>query len=167
MYLEYLDADRMRCSVENPIWNIWRQNRGISNGHFQWALTYSAMRARNLRIYCISCNWYKVSRKIFFGKKCLFVLLGLLGLTTVVVLLTVFLVKSDLVLKLIGSNNDNDNIANFLPQCPSIDTSQLWTSSDTGRKVDVEIFWQSLTVVFSSNGSPGASCESWKRCVRP
>ena len=82
----------------------------------------------------------KVSRKIFFGKKCLFVLLGLLGLTTVVVLLTVFLVKSDLVLKLIGSNNDNDNIANFLPQCPSIDTSQLWTSSNTGRKVDIEIF---------------------------
>jgi len=82
----------------------------------------------------LSQGYNQRNRKIFFGKKCLFVLLGLLGLTTVVVLLTVFLVKSDLVLKLIGSNNDNDNIANFLPQCPSIDTSQLWTSSNTGRK---------------------------------
>ena len=39
MYLEYLDSDQMRRSVEKTIWNIWRQ----INERQSRALTYSAL----------------------------------------------------------------------------------------------------------------------------
>jgi len=65
-------------------------------------------------------------RKIIFGRKCLFVLLGIVGLTTITVLVTIFLINSDIFLKLSSKDNVND-IVSSLPQCPPIDTSKLWT----------------------------------------
>jgi len=65
-------------------------------------------------------------RKIFFGRKCFFVLLGIVALTTVLAVVTIFLVNSDLFLQLSSKDNVND-IVSSLPQCPPIDTSKLWT----------------------------------------
>jgi len=67
-------------------------------------------------------------RKIYFGRKCLFVLLGVVCLTTVLVLVTIFLVNNDdLLLKLSSKDDDVNDIVSSLPQCSPIDTSQLWT----------------------------------------
>lgn len=65
----------------------------------------------------------------FCGRKCLLLLLGVVGLTSALFLAIVFLVNTDLTVK------DND-FASFLPQCSPIDTNQLW-KSDTQKAVVV------------------------------
>jgi len=78
-------------------------------------------------VYPLTQDHHPTYRKISFGKKCLLVLLGVVSLTIVLILVTVFLVNSNLFLQLADEDNVND-VVSSLPQCSPIDTSQLWTA---------------------------------------
>ena len=71
-------------------------------------------------------NLWKVPRKIYFGRKCLFLLLGAVCLTAVLVLVTILLVNNDDLFLQLSSKDDVNDIVSSLPQCSPIDTSQLW-----------------------------------------
>jgi len=65
-------------------------------------------------------------RKIYFGRKCLFLLLGVVCLTAVLALVTILLVNNDDLFLQLSSKDDVNDIVSSLPQCSPIDTSQLW-----------------------------------------
>ena len=84
-------------------------------------INYSIAPCQFLKLMCT-----KYER--FCGRKCLLLLLGVVGLTSALFLAIVFLVNTDLTVK-------NNDFASFLPQCSPIDTNQLW-KSDTQKVVN-------------------------------